>query len=152
MNAVDEARARRSPRRRYAANTRRMTGAADGSIMPAIITAHMTNSASQSAAPQACMSAMPIAACILASMAIDCMLAASLMRYSQAITVIAAMPITVVKRSRRMIRSSGALDMDASFEGLRPSFVALDSFLCGRRGPELDGLSHHHVFLLHRID
>ena len=59
-----------------------MTGAADGSIMPTIITAHMTNSASQSDAPHArrFMPAMPMAACIRASATMAFMAAASRVR------------------------------------------------------------------------
>jgi len=48
-----------------------ITGAADGNIIPTIITAHIANSPSQSAAPHALMfmCATPIVARICASMA-----------------------------------------------------------------------------------
>ena len=46
-----EARDRESPRRRYTPSTSTMTGAADGSIIATIMTAHITNNPAQSAAP-----------------------------------------------------------------------------------------------------
>jgi hypothetical protein len=56
-----------------------MTGAADGSIIPIIITAHITNSPNRSAAPQArtVMPARAMAACIRASAVIAFMAADS---------------------------------------------------------------------------
>lgn len=48
------------PRGRYAPGTSRITGAAEGSIIPTIITVHMTNSASQSDTPHVRMAMVAI--------------------------------------------------------------------------------------------
>jgi len=88
-----------------------MTGAADGSIIPTIITAHIANSANQSETPHVRMviAVIPIAACTRASAVMAVIAADSRSRYVQARPIAVTSPSATHSLSRRMRTSTDDL-------------------------------------------